>query len=287
VDCAIEKAEMNRRNFLFGLAGLVAAGIVGRRLSTAILLENGNQRMESSTMKSLRRYLVIAHRGASAYEPENTLRAFHRAIELGADMSELDAHLSKDGHVIIMHNATVETTTNGRGAIKDMTLEELKRLDAGKGEKVPTLPEVLDLVRGKNGLYIELKGEGTPPAVVQILRDNNYTDRRQVIVGSFLPSLVQEVKDLAPEIATSLLVGPVSPADQLIAMTRSVKADYVHLCWENRHPAPHTLLTPELLSALRAADLGIVLWHEERLSELQVLCLLDVDGICSNTPDQL
>ena len=238
-------------------------------------------------MKTPRRYLVVAHRGASAYEPENTLRAFRRAIELGAEMSELDAHLSKDGHVMIMHNASVEATTNGQGAIREMTLGELKRLDAGQGEQIPTLPEVLALVRGKHGLYIELKGEGTPPAVVKILRDLNFTNRRQVIVGSFLAPLVQEVKELAPEIATSLLIGPVFPADQLIAMTRAVNADYVHLCWERRHPQPHTLLTPELLSALRAAGLGIVLWHEERPSELEVLRTLDVDAICTNTPDQL
>jgi glycerophosphoryl diester phosphodiesterase len=236
-------------------------------------------------MKSSRHYLIIAHCGASAYEPENTLRAFRRAIELGADMSELDAHLSKDGHVMIMHNATVEITTNGHGAIQDITLEELKRLDAGKGEKIPTLPEVIDLVRGKQGLYIELKGEGTPSAVAKILRDNNFVGRQQVIVGSFLAPWVQEVKEIAPEIATSLLVGPIFPPDQLIMMARAVNANYVHLCWEKQHPQPHTLLTLELLSALRTSGLGIVLWHEERLSELEVLDRLDVDAICTNAPD--
>jgi glycerophosphoryl diester phosphodiesterase len=229
----------------------------------------------------------VAHRGASAYEPENTLRAFRRAIELGADMSELDAHLSKDGHVMIMHNPTVEKTTNGTGAIKDMTLAELKALDAGKGERIPTLQEVIDLVQGRNGLYIELKGEGTPGPVVDILRRNKFTGRRQVIVGSFLPWLVQETRELAPEIATSLLVGPVYSAEDLIAMTRAARADYVHLCWENRAPQPHTLLTTELLKSLREAGLGIVLWHEERASELAVLRTLDVDAICSNTPDAL
>jgi glycerophosphoryl diester phosphodiesterase len=238
-------------------------------------------------MKSSRRYLKIAHRGASAYEPENTLRAFRRAIQMGADMSELDAHLSMDGHVMIMHSATVDETTNGHGAINELSLAELKRLDAGKGEQIPTLPEVIDLVRGKNGLYIELKGEGTPRAVIKNLRDHHFTDRHQVIVGSFLAPLVQEMKDLAPEISTSLLVGPVFPDDQLVAMARSTSADYVHLCWENRHPTPHKLLTPELLGTLRAAKLGIVLWHEERSGELQVLRTLDVDAICSNTPDQL
>ena len=71
-------------------------------------------------MSAARHFLVVAHRGASAYEPENTLRAFGRAIELGADMSELDVHVSKDGHVMVMHNATVEKTTNGKGAVREV-----------------------------------------------------------------------------------------------------------------------------------------------------------------------
>jgi glycerophosphoryl diester phosphodiesterase len=238
-------------------------------------------------MKRTRRYLVVAHRGASAVEPENTLAAFARAIELGADMSELDVHLSADGHVVVMHNATVEATTDGRGALRDLTLAEIKRLDAGRGERVPTLQEAVDLVRGRNGLYIELKGEGTPAAVARLLRANRFTGHGQVIAGSFSPDLAAELKRIAPEIATSLLVGPVLPADELIAMTRAAGADYVHLCWERRAERPHTLLPPELLRALRAAGLGIVLWHEERPEELAVLRTLDVDAICSNAPDLL
>lgn len=234
-----------------------------------------------------KRYLNVAHRGASAYEPENTLRSVRRAIELGADMSEIDLHLSKDGALIVMHDYTVDHTTNGQGAIKEMTLEEIKKLDAGQGEPVPTLQEVIDLVRGKNGLYIELKGEGTPQPTVEVLRANGFTDRSQAIVGSFKAELVRETKELAPEVAVSLLVGPVYAAQELIDMARAARADLIHLCWERRAPQPHTLLTPELLSALRAAGLGIVLWHEERDDELRVLRNLDVDAICTNTPDKL
>lgn len=237
-------------------------------------------------MGPTRRYLAIAHRGASAYEPENTLRAFRRAIELGADMSELDVHLSQDRHVVVRHDATVPVG-DGQRAIAELTLDEIRAWDAGKGERIPTLRQVIDLVRGQNGLYVELKGQETPLAVVDILRASNFMDRHQVIVGSFLAPMVREMKDLAPNIATSLLVGPVLPADQLIAMARAVKADYVHLCWETRHPQPHTLLAPDLLNALHAAGLGIILWHEERPSELSVLRTLDVDGICSNAPDLL
>ncbi|MGB8646339.1 MAG: glycerophosphodiester phosphodiesterase family protein [Anaerolineae bacterium] len=234
-----------------------------------------------------RPYKNIAHRGASAYEPENTLRAFRRAIELGADMSELDLHLSRDDQLIVMHNYTIEQTTNGQGAIKDLTWNEIKTLDAGQGERVPTLQAVIDLVRGRNGLYIELKAAGTPHATVELLRANRFTVRTQVIVGSFQPDLVRETKQLAPELAVSLLVGPVYAADELIRMARAARADYIHLCWENRALHPHQLLIPELLAELRGAKLGIVLWHEERDDELQVLKTLDVDAICTNTPDKL
>ncbi len=236
---------------------------------------------------SQRHYLNIAHRGASAHAPENTLRAFERAIELGADMSELDLHLSKDGALIVMHNDSVDETTNGQGAIKDLTLAELKHLDAGDGERVPTLPEVIELVRGRNGLYIELIAEGTPRAAVDCLRANQFTDRRQVIVGSFNPALVCETKQCAPELATSLLVGRVYAATELVQLAREAHADFIHLCWENRAPHPHQLLTPDLLRALRSARLGIVLWHEERDDELRVLRTLDVDAICTNTPEKL
>ncbi|TMC51930.1 MAG: glycerophosphodiester phosphodiesterase [Chloroflexi bacterium] len=238
-----------------------------------------------------RHYLNVAHRGASAHAPENTLLAFERAIELGADMSELDLHLSRDGALVVMHDASVDHTTDGHGAIRDLSLAELKRLDAGQGQRVPTLPEVIDLVRGRSGLYLELKAQGTPRAAADCLRAkapaNGFTGRQQVIVGSFDAALAREAKALAPEIATSLLVGPVYPAQTLIDLARSAHADYLHLCWENRAPHPHELLTPDLLRALRAAGLGIVLWHEERDDELRVLRTLDVDAICTNTPEKL
>jgi glycerophosphoryl diester phosphodiesterase len=108
-----------------------------------------------------------------------------------------------------------------------------------------------------------------------------------VIVGSFQADLVRETKELAPEISVSLLVGPVYSASELITLARDAHADYIHLCWEKRAPKPHQLLTPDLLQSLRRAHLGIVLWHEEREDELRVLRTLDVDAICTNTPEKL
>jgi glycerophosphoryl diester phosphodiesterase len=235
---------------------------------------------------SKRAYLAIAHRGASDYEPENTLRAFRRAIALGADMSELDVHMSKDGHIMVIHNDAVHIDGE-RKAIADLTLAELRTVDVGRGERIPTLQEVITAVKGKGGLYIELKGATTPQPVADLLRANGFTDRKQVIVGSFLLPLVREIKTYAPELVTSILVGPVLSAADLIAAAQSVGASYVHLCWGARSPQPHTLLTPSLLADLHAAGLGVVLWNEERLSELAVLRTLPVEGICSNAPDLL
>ncbi len=224
--------------------------------------------------------LKIAHRGASAYEPENTLRAFRRAIELGADMIELDVHLSRDGYPVIMHDATVDRTTNGTGYVRDKTLAELKELDAGKGERIPTLQEAMELVRGKCGLYIELKEREAAGPVVDAIHAEEFRD---VIVASSDPYAVREVKRLDPEVPTSLLVGE-TEAD-FVGLASAVDADYIHLCWENKSPTPHKLLTPELLSSLHEHGLGVITWHEERPSEIRELIKLGVDGICSDKPD--
>ena len=102
--------------------------------------------------------ILTGHRGAAALEPENTLLSMQKAIDLGVDQIELDVHLTRDQHLVVIHDTTVDRTTDGQGAVADFTLEEIKRLDAGKGERIPTLQEVIDLVRGKVVLQIELKG---------------------------------------------------------------------------------------------------------------------------------
>jgi glycerophosphoryl diester phosphodiesterase len=227
----------------------------------------------------------IAHRGASAYEPENTLRAFDRAIEMGATMLELDVHLSLDGHPVIIHDADLSRTASGTGRVVDMTLDQIKRFDIGQGERVPTLSEVIELVRGRAELYIELKGQHTPGPVVKALQATGFAD--QAIVGSFYPWLPQRVKFLDPTIRTSILIRREVQPEDFIEWALAVEADYVHPCWEKASPTPHKLLTQELISGIRQRDLGVVLWHEERPAELRELVKFDVDGICTNTPDVL
>jgi len=230
-----------------------------------------------------RGYLKIAHRGASASEPENTLRAFQKAVDLGADMIEVDVHLSKDGQPVIIHDATLERTTNGSGYVKDKTLLELKELDAGQGERIPALQEAIDFARGKCGLYIELKDPATPGPVVETIRANGFEG--EVIIRSFHHALLRQVKELAPEIPTSALVGQAS--GDFVEIARAAGADYIHLCWEGRSPTPHKLLTPELVAKIHEQGLGIIIWHEERPEEIREILKYPIEGICSDRPDLL
>ena len=200
-------------------------------------------------------------------------------------MLELDVHLSHDGHPIVMHDANLARTTNGTGQIRELSLADIRRLDAGQGEQVPTLDQVIDLVRGRAQLYIELKGQQTPAVVVDTLRRMDFCD--QAIAGSFYPWLPQKVKFLEPAIRTSVLVASRDRQADFVDWVLAVGADYVHPCWEHASPSPHELLTPELIGRLRGEGLGIVVWHEERPEELRELVKLDVDGICTNTPDVL
>lgn len=227
----------------------------------------------------------IAHRGASAYEPENTLRAFARAIDMGATLIELDVHLSRDGQPVVIHDADLSRTTTGTGSVSDLTLDEIQRFDAGLGEHVPTLGEVIDLVSGQVQLYIELKGQQTPAATVATLQAKDVID--QAIVGSFYPWLPQKAKFLEPALRTSVLVAWRDRKADFVEWALAVEADYVHLCWEHGSLTPHQLLSADLITSIRRKDLEIILWHEERPEELIELVQQDVYGICTNTPDVL
>ncbi len=230
-----------------------------------------------------RRFLRIGHRGACAHAPENTLASFRKAIELGADMVELDVHLSADGVPVVIHDADLSRTTNGAGLVSQWTVAELKRLDAGQGERIPTLEEVMEALQGEAGLYIELKGEGTPLAVTRLLQARDCLD--WCIVGSFQPALVAQAKQWEPKLTTSILFSQteVDP----VALARSCGAKYVHPCWERQATRPHKLLTPDWIARVRAAGLGIVTWHEERPEEIAALRRLGVDAICSDQPELL
>jgi glycerophosphoryl diester phosphodiesterase len=231
-----------------------------------------------------RRFLRVAHRGASAHAPENTLAAIVKAAELGADMVELDVHCTEDAAAVILHDAEVSRTTNGNGFVYSMRLEELKQLDAGRGESIPTLAEAIACCRDNDlGMYLELKSDFAAQLVVAAIQAHEL--HGNVVVASFRPDWLAEVKSLDATIPTAVLFS--SAHVDPVALAQAVGATYVHPCWEYRAAEPHRLLTPEWLRCVRAAGLGVVSWHEERPNEIAALRRLGVDAICTNAPEML
>jgi glycerophosphoryl diester phosphodiesterase len=153
---------------------------------------------------------IIAHRGASAYAPENTLAAFAKAVDFGADILELDVRQTRDGELVVLHDASVNRTTNGKGRVADLTLEQIKALDAGSwfspdfvGERVPTLAEVVDATPDFTTLLVELKGSpeeypGMEARVVRFIRQRGIEKR--VILKSFERDVLNRLRMLAPDI---------------------------------------------------------------------------------------
>src|SRR5688572_24609642 len=150
----------------------------------------------------------IAHRGASGREPENTLRAVRMALDLAVDAIEIDVH-AVHGSLLVIHDARLERTTNGTGRLADHSLDRLRQLDAGRGERIPTLEEVIDLVGGRVPLVIELKGAATVRPVVELIRERVGSGRSRVtdfLVSSFDHLQIQEAQRLEPDLPRALLI---------------------------------------------------------------------------------
>jgi glycerophosphoryl diester phosphodiesterase len=152
-------------------------------------------------MVKMKQILVGAHRGAMGYAPENTLAAFETAIRQGTYRIELDVRLSRDGHVVVMHDATVDRTTDGTGAVPEMTLAELKALRAGDTEPVPTLRETLELVRGRCKLLVEIKPPGIAEPVVRLIQEEGMVE--ECTISAFDEPTLPRVKELEPRLATA------------------------------------------------------------------------------------
>jgi len=142
--------------------------------------------------------LKIGHRGAKAYEPENTLRSFTKAIELGVDAVELDARRTREGEVVVIHDAKVDKTTNGKGAVSDLTLNEIKQLVTDKGERIPTLDEALDFLDKKVKIVIELKETGLEEKVLGLIHGKGL--EKNVIIVSFQEEALRKVRELDNEL---------------------------------------------------------------------------------------
>lgn len=236
------------------------------------------------------RPLVFAHRGACKVAPENTLPAFEAAVRLGADGVELDVQYSSDGALVIFHNPRLEETTNGEGRVTSHTLAELRALDAGSkfdpkfaGTKIATLDEVLDLLKGKLLVNIEIKaldsatmGLGTD--VVKAVRAHGMED--QVVMSSFNPLALRRAKLAGPEIEAGLLLAPDLPSWTRWAFTRSYsKADGLH---------PDVPMVDEAyLTKAAKLNMPVRVWTVNKPEDMQRMIDLGVDAIITDYPDRL
>jgi glycerophosphoryl diester phosphodiesterase len=215
--------------------------------------------------------MIMGHRGAAALEPENTIRSIARAMEIGVDAVEIDVHLSKDEEVVVIHDETLDRTTNGTGPVKKRTLEELKMLDAGKGEKIPTLQEVMDFVGDKMRLVIELKEAGAEGKVVELIKNNAAVSHVYVI--SFWHRLVQAVKSLEGTIKTGvLLVG--CPVDLAVASNAFADALVMR----------YSFVDERFVKMAHKKGLKVFIWNIDDPDLLEPYVAMGVDGIGSNDP---
>lgn len=231
--------------------------------------------------------LNIAHRGASALAPENTIAAFEKAVELGADAIELDLHISRDGELVIIHDDTLDRTTDGHGPVHARSLQELRQLDAGRwfgesfaGQRIPMLAEVLERFAGTIPLALEVKAgsaffRGIEERVISVLREHQVIS--QVAVASFDHHALLKLKELEPSLRTAaLLVGrPMS----MPIIARECGADAMALeCG---------LITRREVDACRAVGLQVMAWVVNEPARMRYFIDLGVDGIITDRPDLL
>lgn len=219
--------------------------------------------------------IAVGHRGAAGLEPENTVRGFRRAIELGVDWVECDVHLTRDGRLAVIHDESVDRTTDGHGPVSAFTLDELKRLDAGMGERIPSLEEVLETVRGHVRVLVELKGAGVEAAAVAIVSAAGMAD--DVTFTSFHLDRILRVRQIAPSQSTGAIFGDPPPDACARAATAGARSLGIN----------HRFLSPILVQEARDRRLPLRAWNPDTEPEIEAMVDLGVDGIGSNRPDLL
>jgi len=240
---------------------------------------------------------VIAHRGGAGLRPENTLAAFLHAAQLGADVLEMDVRLTADAAIVVIHDATVDRTTDGSGAVAGLTLERLRALDAGyrwsadggktfpyrgRGLRVPALEEVFERVPAAR-MVVEMKQFAPPSAAALCALIRRAGMQRKVLVASFANDALRAFRDACPEVATSMSAFEA----RLFVMLRGFYAPAAVALQVPDRMRETVLVTPELLATARGRNLKLHAWTVNDDARLRELVRLGVDGIMTDRPDLL
>jgi glycerophosphoryl diester phosphodiesterase len=229
------------------------------------------------------RPLVIAHRGASGTAPENTLPAFERAVQLGADMIELDVQLTRDGEVVVVHDWTLERTCDGSGLVRERSLAEIQRLDAGswfdarfRGARVPTLGEVLATIALPINVELKPAGdEGLEAAALAVV--DGAGARERIVFSSFETGALERLRACSPS-ATIALLWEAGPLPDALRWIRRVGARALHL---RKDAATHATL-----AVLARAGVPVRVWTVNDPGEMARLGAAGVDGVFTDYPER-
>ena len=227
-----------------------------------------------------KKMLKIAHRGAKGYEPENTLQSFQKALDLNADGIELDVHVSSDGHIIVIHDETIDRTTNGKGFVNTLSLPELKSFLIEGQLEIPTLIEVFNLIDKKCLINIELKGAGTVTKVVALIEEyisNKNWNYEHFIISSFNWNMLEEVHNLNPHIIIGVLTE--EDLDSALAFAEIIKAKAIH--------PDYQLLNDKNTQQIQEKGFLVLPWTVNTIEDIQKIKSYNVDGIISDFPDKI
>ena len=212
---------------------------------------------------------VIAHRGASFFEPENTIRAIEKAIKMDADFVEVDVRMSKDNELVIMHDADINRTTNGNGLVKDYSLQELKKFDAGNRETIPTLDEIISCVKDRIGLVIEIKEPGTEVKILEKINENNLEN---VILTSFYHKSIKNAGKMDHSVDAGIIFTG-QPVD-VNQMASNAGANIIF--------PGYKYLDDDLIKQAHRNDISVYPWTIDNPKIFEKFVEMGVDGIVTN-----
>lgn len=264
--------------------------IVGTGFSFILLFSPFTQAFAEETNGEVKQVDNIAHRGAAGYAPENTIAAFDKAIEMKADYIEMDIQRTKDGELVIIHDTSVDRTTDGTGYIKDLTSTQLRDLDAGSwkaeefaGEKIPTFDEILDRYHGKIGILLELKSPelypGIEESIAQELKDRNLDkpQNEKMIIQSFNFESMKKMNTLLPNVPIGVLTGSKADTTPQALEEFSTYADYFN--------PSYGLITEGLVNQVHSQGMKISSWTVRSQESADFLLEMEVDGIITDYPN--
>jgi glycerophosphoryl diester phosphodiesterase len=276
-----------------GTALLLAAGAA----AYALLALLGAPRSPHPYFEAERGTQVIAHRGGAGLRPENTLAAFQHAAELGAEIVEMDARVAADGAIVVIHDATVDRTTDGIGPVAALTLAELRRLDAGyrwspdggrsfpyrgRGLRVPALEEVLERVPSVR-MVVEMKQFEPPSAAALCALVRRSGMQRKVLVASFAAGALRAFRGACPEVATSMSAFEA----RLFVTLRGLYTPAAAALQLPDRMGDTVLVTPEMIALARGHNVKVHAWTVNDEARLRELVHLGIDGIMTDRPDRL